>query len=199
MPGTPMYKLFTVACLTGLLGTTALLLFSLRTAMVARRLPVVLGPVGNLPGQCIVEANRGRVDIGWFTMVGPFPEDPARDLRLTWRCSTHPATPTDWQRWTPTTRGPSWMLPHYHSEVIEEDAEQIPPVWVESFRQVRIKLAGPAVVLALLSSPGVWSWRSYRRRTRTGRCVSCGYDLRETPGRCPECGTEQLRPKTAAA
>ena len=35
-------------------------------------------------------------------------------------------------------------------------------------------------------------WLTQRRRTKrrrvAGRCVACGYDLRQSPGRCPECG-----------
>jgi RNA polymerase subunit RPABC4/transcription elongation factor Spt4 len=30
-----------------------------------------------------------------------------------------------------------------------------------------------------------------RRRRLTGRCVHCGYDLRESKNGCPECGAEQ--------
>ncbi len=28
------------------------------------------------------------------------------------------------------------------------------------------------------------------RRLKQGRCLECGYDLRESKGRCPECGRE---------
>jgi len=50
----------------------------------------------------------------------------------------------------------------------------------------------PYWVLILLLSPPVLirlgrSIQS-RKRTETGCCPSCGYDLRATPERCPECG-----------
>ena len=51
----------------------------------------------------------------------------------------------------------------------------------------------PSWFLLLLCSllPGLRLMSALRRRLRgrTGRCPSCGYDLRATPGRCPECGT----------
>ena len=34
----------------------------------------------------------------------------------------------------------------------------------------------------------------HRRRSISGLCPSCGYDLRATPGRCPECGAGATTP-----
>ena len=58
--------------------------------------------------------------------------------------------------------------------------------------QVRI-IAIPFWFLFLPSAilPVLWfvSLRRRRRRARSGHCLNCGYDLRESKQKCPECGT----------
>jgi hypothetical protein len=77
--------------------------------------------------------------------------------------------------------------------------------WVNSVRATHgrnIELTFPlwfaAVVLSVLPA---WRWIPplFRKRTNSGFCAKCGYDLRATPDRCPECGatprkTETIRP-----
>ena len=47
------------------------------------------------------------------------------------------------------------------------------------------------VATILMIWPAVFLTRQIRRRRRTrlGRCLQCGYDLRGSSSRCPECGT----------
>ncbi len=55
-------------------------------------------------------------------------------------------------------------------------------------RIVRTPLWVLAAPLAVLPALRLLALRRYRRRLRTGHCIRCGYDLRESPARCPECG-----------
>ena len=49
-------------------------------------------------------------------------------------------------------------------------------------------VSGTSLILFLaMFRSSLQTVRRLRRRS-TGRCVECGYDLRESAGRCPECG-----------
>ena len=43
-------------------------------------------------------------------------------------------------------------------------------------------------ILLLLPARRAWLYKRYKDRRLSGKCPSCGYDLRATPQRCPECG-----------
>lgn len=45
-----------------------------------------------------------------------------------------------------------------------------------------------AMIFAILPAIHIARYVRDRRRSITGRCAQCGYDLRATPERCPECG-----------
>lgn len=65
-------------------------------------------------------------------------------------------------------------------------------LWTDLNGQTRWDLVIPDwyLICASLVLPAIASYRALRywRRSRGGKCISCGYDLRATPERCPECG-----------
>jgi hypothetical protein len=55
----------------------------------------------------------------------------------------------------------------------------------------------PLIVGIALSTLFILARRRIYHRLKSGHCLQCGYDLRESKDNCPECGTPILAPLTA--
>ena len=114
-------------------------------------------------------AQHGRLDPSWSWTVMRY-DDPRHAPRFVPRLHWNLGVP---RLWTDHSGPNLWGVGGV--SVVTRMAEV--PFWT---------LAAPFAVLPLARVG-----RNFRaaRRTRSGLCPACGYDLRATPGRCPECGT----------
>ena len=72
------------------------------------------------------------------------------------------------------------------------------PAWIVRAREYTIPYWSVALLFGLAPAARLIGILRLRRLTQSGRCPTCGYDLRATPERCPECGTIPAAAKGAA-
>ena len=104
------------------------------------------------------------------------------------------------------SRGFKWVRPHLRDAKFDFSNDEInfwgfrwennrlpnrPLSWT-SWSDWVFSITIPYWALVLFSSawPTIWlvGRLRHRRKTKSGCCPACGYDLRATPERCPECG-----------
>lgn len=144
--------------------------------------------------QLDIQAHHGLVEL-WYTGIsikpphGPFPMSPWQGTRR-----SEPARGA----------GPRWMRWKFRWHLGRHDrslylGRRIGAVQV---RDRALYAAAPlwTVTLAMALPAALW-WGvpllRRRSRRRSGKCIRCGYDLRESKDNCPECGTPVPAPAEA--
>jgi hypothetical protein len=79
-------------------------------------------------------------------------------------------------------------VPNAPSHAVQSPSGQLVMAQWSAQTEVSIPHWSLGVLFAVLPSVALCRLRMRRRRRASGRCESCGYDLRATPDRCPECG-----------
>jgi hypothetical protein len=93
--------------------------------------------------------------------------------------------------WNPARRGdPLWRRLGFQGNHLLHVRPVADLGYVQRSRLWRVGVPHWALALATGLPCALWflRWRRRRRRGKTGKCPSCGYDLRATPDKCPECG-----------
>ncbi len=136
-----------------------------------------------LPRDWRMDSDQGRLLI--VTWEGSLPRNGAWDDWDPSRLETFKGVPRLWNRMITISDG-RWLG-------FQSTRGRLAPM------QVHI-IAIPFWFLFLPSAipPVLWfvSLRRRRRRARSGHCVACGYDLRESKEKCPECGIPIQAPTT---
>jgi membrane protein implicated in regulation of membrane protease activity len=153
-----------------------------------------------------VRSYGGRDSAGWVLGGWTLSADSVRGevvLMASHRASVKGARPWSWHRRDEPINepplGPYFALhSDFHGFVLTHDTL----VLLNGNSEDRLALAAPHWALALLAIllvalPALFRRLRGRRRRKSNRCATCGYDLRATPDRCPECGT--MAPNTPEA
>jgi hypothetical protein len=160
---------------THLLTALSLLLCAGTAALWARsvgRCDVLVRP--EAPGDRVCVTSEFGVLV--FEVEAP----PAGPVRAGWEYFHSPLP----RRW-PVPRGPL-PLQAYRGQVTH--FVRLPPTQLWGVAVPHWVIVVLTAMLPAHALVRVRRARLARRRTNTGLCTDCGYDLRATPGVCPECG-----------